>query len=126
MRSRGVAEELRAFLGYISLEPSFSEAQSVTLGYESSETRAGADMTPRWLSYRPGASLQVRHDEAPECRQVVPARLNHDGREGLEHGSVERELVPLQPVLAEDPLERLVGVDCFATSAANGMSENWR
>jgi hypothetical protein len=54
-----LAEELRAFLGYISLEPSFSEAQSVTLGYESSETRARADMTPRRRRERKGQAFHI-------------------------------------------------------------------
>lgn len=40
-----IADGLAAVLGYISVEPSFSEAQSVTLGYESNDTRGRKDMT---------------------------------------------------------------------------------
>ena len=54
-----IATELAAVIGYISLEPTFSEAQCVTLGQESAETRGRADMTPRRRRERKAQAFHI-------------------------------------------------------------------
>lgn len=54
-----IAGELETVLAYISLEPSFSEAQSVTLGYEGQDTRRRKDMTPRRRRERKAQAFHI-------------------------------------------------------------------
>ncbi len=55
-----MATQLDTSLAYMSLEPSFSEAQSVALGYESRETRARKDMTDRRRRERKAQKFYIR------------------------------------------------------------------